>query len=69
MNVSSDRRHPFHTYNDRNQFRQFGFTQQNIVVDMDDVERDMEILNGKGSTETLMPRLQSVLLSDFDILV
>ena len=45
MNVSTDRRHPFHTYNDRNGFRQFGFTQQNIVVDIDDVERDMEILN------------------------
>ena len=26
-----------------------GFTQQNIVVDIDDVERDMEIWNGKGS--------------------
>ena len=49
MNVSTDRRHPFHTYNDRNRFRQFGFTRQNIVVDMDDVERDMEISNGKGS--------------------
>ena len=49
MNVSTDRRHPFHTYNDRNRFRQFGFTQQNIVVDIDDIERDMEISNGKGS--------------------
>ena len=49
MNVSMDRRHPFHTYNDRNRFRQFGFTQQNIVVDIDDVEKDMEISNGKGS--------------------
>ena len=49
MNVSTDRRHPFYTYNDRNRFRQFGFTQQNIVVDIDDVERDMEISNGKGS--------------------
>ena len=49
MNVSLDRRHPFHTYNDRNRFRQFGFTQQKIVVDIDDVERDMEISNGKGS--------------------
>ena len=48
MNVSTDRRHPFHAYNDRNRFRQFGFT-QNIVVDIDDVERDMEISNGKGS--------------------
>ena len=49
MNVSTDQRHPFYTYNDRNRFRQFGFTQQNIVVDIDDVERDMEISNGKGS--------------------
>ena len=49
MNVSTDRRHPFQTHNDRNRFRQFGFTQQNIVVDIDDVERDMEISNGKGS--------------------
>ena len=46
MNVSLDPRHPFHTYNDRNRFRQFGFTQENII---DDVERDMEISNGKGS--------------------
>ena len=49
MNVSTNRRHPFHTYNDRNWFRQFGFTQQNIIVDIDDVERDMEISNGEGS--------------------
>ena len=49
MNVSTDRRHPFHTYNDRNRFRQFGFTQQNIVVDIDDVGRDTDISNGKGS--------------------
>ena len=38
MNVCSDRCHPFHTYNDSNRFVQFGFTQQNIVVDIDDVE-------------------------------
>ena len=49
MNVSTDRCHPFRTYNDRNRFRQSGFTQQNIVVNVDDVERDMEISNGKGS--------------------
>ena len=49
MNVSTDRRHPFHTYNDRNRFRQFGFTQRNIVVDMADVEKNMEISNGKVS--------------------
>ena len=49
MNICMDRRHPFHTYNDHNLFRHFGFTQQNIVVNIDEVERDMEILNGKGS--------------------
>ena len=49
MNVSTDRRHPFHTYNDRNRVIQFKFIQQNILVNMDDVEGDMEILNGKGS--------------------
>ena len=49
MNVSTDRRHPFHIYNDRNRFRQFEFTQQNTVVDIDDAERDVEISNGKGS--------------------
>ena len=37
MNVSTDQ---------RRRFKQFGFRQQNI---MDDVERDMEMLNGKGS--------------------
>ena len=49
MNVSTDRRHPFHTCNDRKWFRQFWFTHQNIVVDIDDMERDMEISSGKGS--------------------
>ena len=49
MNVFTDRLDPFHTYNDRNRFRQFGFTQQNIVVEIDDGERDMEISNGKGT--------------------
>ena len=50
LNISTDRRHPFHTYNDHNRFRQyFGFTQQNIVVNIDDVERHMEISNGRGS--------------------
>ena len=49
VNVSTDRRHPFHTYKDRNRFIQFGFIQQNIVVDIDDLERDMAISNGKGS--------------------
>ena len=49
MDVSTDRRHPSHTYNDRSRFRQFGFTQQNVVVDTDAVETDMEISNGKRS--------------------
>ena len=49
MDVSTDRRHPFHTYNDRNRFGQFELTQQNIVVDINDVERDTEISNGKRS--------------------
>ena len=29
LNVFMDRRLPFHTYNDHNRFRQFGFKQQN----------------------------------------
>ena len=49
MNVSTDRRHPFHTYNDHNLFRQFGFTQQNIIVNQVDVKRDMGISTVKGS--------------------
>ena len=49
MKVSTDLRHLFHTYNDRNRLSQSGFTQRNIVVDTDDVERHMEISNGKGS--------------------
>ena len=53
MNVSTDWRHAFHTYYDHNLFRlvQFGFTQQNIVVIIDDIEteRGMEISNGKES--------------------
>ena len=32
MNVFTDRRHPFHTFNDYSRFRQFGFTQRNIVA-------------------------------------
>ena len=65
MNVSTDRRHLFHTYNDRNRFGQFGFTQQNIGVDID----DMAISNGKGSLRHCRLRLQSMFLSDFDILI
>ena len=49
MNVSTDRRHPFYTSNDYNRFRQFGFTQQNIVVNIDDEESDTEVFTGKGS--------------------
>ena len=50
MNISMDRRHPFHTCNGNySLFRQFGFTQQIIVVNTHDVERYMEISNGKGS--------------------
>ena len=49
MNVSTNRRHPCHTLNNHNRFRQYGFTQQNIVVDIDDVERDLEISNGMRS--------------------
>ena len=45
LNVSTDRRHPFYTYDDHNLFRQFRFTQQNIIVNTDDVERDMGISN------------------------
>ena len=48
VNVSTERHHPTHAY-DRNQFRQFGFTRENIVVDINGVERDMGISNGKGS--------------------
>ena len=49
MNVSTDRCHPFRTCNDHNRFRQFWFAQQNIVLNIDDVEKDTEISNGKGS--------------------
>ena len=49
MNVSRDQGHPFHIYNDCNRFRQFGFTQRNTVVDIDDVGRNVEISNGMGS--------------------
>ena len=49
MNICMDRHHPFHTYNDHKWFRQFEFTQHNIVINIDDMERDTEILNGTGS--------------------
>ena len=37
LNVSMDRRHPFNTWNDRTRFRQFGFTQQNILIECADL--------------------------------
>ena len=49
INISMDQCHPFHTYNDHNLFGQLGFTQQNSIVTVDNVERDTEISNGKGS--------------------
>ena len=49
VNVSMDPHHPFHTYNNHNRLRQVGFTQQNFIVNIDDVERDIELLNGKES--------------------
>ena len=48
VNVSMDPHHPFHTYN-YNRLRHLGFTQQNFIVNIDDVERDIELLNGKES--------------------
>ena len=48
MKVYTYQRHSFHTFDDHNRFRHFGFTQQNIVVKIDDVE-DTEISNGKRS--------------------
>ena len=53
MDVSTDRRYPFHTYNDDNLFRQFGITtkkqNKNIVISTDNVDSDIEISNAKGS--------------------
>ena len=69
MNYSTGGRHLFHTYNGRNWFRQFGFTQQNIKVDMEDMERDMEIWNGKGSRRHWCPGYSQCFSSDFDILI
>ena len=54
MNVCTNRRHPFHTYNNHGRFRQCGFIQQNIVVNIDDVERDTEVSNGKESLRQYM---------------
>ena len=47
MNISTDQHHPFHTYNNHNLFGQIGCTQQNTIVNTDNVERDME--KGMGS--------------------
>ena len=74
MDISTDQCHPIHTYDDHNLFRQCGFTQQNIVVNTDNVKRDMEISNWKGSLKfvlllTIVPLLQSMLPSDFDVLM
>ena len=44
VNVSTDRHNSFHTYD-----KQLGCTQRNSVFNIDDVERDVEISNGKGS--------------------
>ena len=52
MSISTDWRHPFHTCNNHNLFSQFGFTEQIIMVNTNDAERDMEILNGKGHWDT-----------------
>lgn len=38
INVPTDRHHPLNTYDDHNRFRQLGFAQQIIIVDIDDVE-------------------------------
>ena len=66
MNVFTDRRHPFNTYNDRKRFSQFGFTHRSRHRRRGEKHRNLE---WKGVIETLTSRLQSVLLSDFDILI
>ena len=68
MNVSTDRRHRFHTYNDHNRFRQFGFTQQMTVVYRRRGEGHGN-LEWNEIVETLTPRLQSMLVSVFDNLI
>ena len=70
MNVSTDRRHPFHTYNDRNRFRQLFWihTTKHRSRHRRRGERRGN-LEWKWVIETLMPWLQSMLLSDFVILM
>ena len=70
MNVSTDRRHPFHTYNDRNRFRQLFWihTTKHRSRHRRRGERHGN-LEWKRVIETLMPRLQSILFSDFGILI
>ena len=70
MNVSTDRRHPFHTYNDRNRFRQLFWihTTKHRSRHRRRGERHGN-LEWKGVIETLTLRLQSMLLNDFDILM
>ena len=48
MNIPTDRRHSFHTYSDHSSFRQFAFTERNIVVNTDNVERDWKSRTGRG---------------------
>ena len=70
MNVFTDRRHPFHTYNDHNRFRQFGFTQQNTVVNTDDRHGEgHDNLGLKGVIDPVTSLLQSVRHSDFHTLM
>ena len=70
MNVFTDRRHPFHTYNGRNRFRQLFWihTTKHRSRHRRRGERH-GILEWRGVIETLMPRVQSVFLGDFDILI
>ena len=58
MNVFTGRRHPFHTYNDHNRFRPFGFTQKKHRNQHRRRGERHGNLEWKGVIETLMPRLQ-----------
>ena len=68
MNICTNRRQPFRAYNDHNRGREFGFIQQNIVVNRRRGEGH-ENHEWQRVIETLTPRLQPVFLSDFDILM
>lgn len=46
-NTYTDQCHPSHTYDCHNLLRRFLFTQQDITVNTDDVERNIEISTGK----------------------